>query len=568
MSHCRSILRSGHEYVSTPVQIAAVLATLGLGLIGCSCPGVHKYQAIALTGVSEAPDPSVASFHSFISNPPSINNRSQVVFQGSMHWVSGGVAGKTALSTWRAAADGSLEQVLAVDNTQPQGVASGCRFAGPGGSPVLNDSGDIAFRAFLRQATGDVRSRNDEALWFTRDAGPPALLARQGSSGGPSSIDPPGTAPGTKYFRLRAPVFNNQGQSAFFATLRRGKGGTHGGNDAGLWGPTAEADLGLIARRGANEVPGAGDGTQFESFGQPVLNDGGQVAFTATLRVGSGDVTAMNDSGIWVTSLARQLKMVTLEGMTEVPGAAQGTRFDSFGAPAINTRGHVVFRARLRPDTGDVTDGNATGIWATRGQGELEVVVRAGQQASPRLDAVFSDFGDPVLNGRGQMAFTATLVPGQGVVDPDGSNDQVLWGPTHNGSLGLIARTGISQAPGTERGVVFAHFMGAPSINANGQVMFRAKLRAGIDSASVQSDNDEAIWLYDPASGRTVLVARKGDDFKAGPGDTRTIAGMYAHSAAGGEDGRQTSLNDRGQIALRLEFTDGSQGIILAEPSG
>jgi hypothetical protein len=63
------------------------------------------------------------------------------------------------------------------------------------------------------------------------------------------------------------------------------------------------------------------------------------------------------------------------------------------------------------------------------------------------------------------------------------------------------------------------------------------------------------------------LIAREGDPLEVAPGDIRVMAEFdpirTMYSASANEDGRRSSFNDQGQIALTIGFTDGSSGIFV-----
>ena len=75
----------------------------------------------------------------------------------------------------------------------------------------------------------------------------------------------------------------------------------------------------------------------------PGFNAAGQVAFSGRLT-GPG-VTTNNSAGVW-SGLPGQLEIVA-RGGDQAPGTPAGTEFSSFGPPVINHSGHVAFRATL-----------------------------------------------------------------------------------------------------------------------------------------------------------------------------------------------------------------------------
>ena len=529
-----------------------------------------RYTTIAVTDRTAAPSAGAgATFASFANFDPvgaAINDPGQVAFHGILREGTGDVTGSTNQGMWMTSPEGTLLEVLRAGVTVPSGIAAGNRFAG-GRTPVMNEDGRLAFQTFLRQGTGDTTSQNDESVWaFSADDGL-ALIARQGSSG-TSAPYAPGTAPGTKFFRFEPaeypPVLNDAAAIAIRASLRQGTGDATSSTDSGIWGPTVTAAFGLIARKGTTQVGGTATGTRFEGFGEPVLNDLGQVVFRADLRIGTGDVTGGNAEGIWRTTTDPTPVLVARTGVTHAWGTAAGTRFNSFGEPTVNNAEHVAFAAALRTGTGDATPVNASGIWGPTPSSALDLIVRAGSGPAPGTNGTFRAFNSPVLNAVDQVAFVGSLR--QDSADVNGTNDSGVWGPRGDGTLALIAREGMD-APGTAEGVKFAEFTSRsdPVLNAAGQIAFMAGLRSDSPRAPIDSANDEGIWLYNPWQDALVLIAREGDRFDIGDGSGRTVASVAMLSRAGGQDGRATSLNENGQLAFVLGFTDGSQGVFVAD---
>ena len=68
--------------------------------------------------------------------------------------------------------------------------------------------------------------------------------------------------------------------------LQTGAGGVASSNNSGIWRETA-----LVVREGS-QAPGTPTGALFAGFGNPVLNDSGQVAYSGLLQTGAGGVTS------------------------------------------------------------------------------------------------------------------------------------------------------------------------------------------------------------------------------------------------------------------------------------
>jgi hypothetical protein len=168
-----------------------------------------------------------------------------------------------------------------------------------------------------------------------------------------------------------------------------------------------------------------------------------------------------------------------------------------------------------------------------------------------------------VLNGAGQTAFFGRLT-GTGV---DSTNDSGIWSEGGGSGLALVAREG-DAAPGTAYGVNFSSFdFSFPVLNGAGQTAFRGFLTG----SGVDSSNNTGLWATD-LNGDLQLIVRAGDLFDVNDDPLievlRTVSLVGFFGGIGGEDGRGTGFNDAGQLAFRLGFTDGSQGIFVANLNG
>jgi len=263
----------------------------------------------------------------------------------------------------------------------------------------------------------------------------------------------PGPIPGMVFGSVSTPVLNNSGQTAFQANLQSGSGGVDSTNDQGIWSEHHGA-LQLIAREG-DQASGTAPGAHFSSFRTPLLNNAGQIAFTAKLVQGSGGVTGSNDEASW-SDVGGLLDVVARKG-DPAPGAAAGTVFNYSIATAFNDAGQLLVTASIISDLRD-------GFWIGHA-GSLQLVAVEGNVApGAPFETTFSLLLGPVMNSMGEVAFYAHL---------SGTSGQGFW-TTSTGSLHKIMRTG-DAAPGTS--MVFNDVTGAPTINSAGHVAFKARLQ-------------------------------------------------------------------------------------------
>ncbi len=447
------------------------------------------------------------------------------------------VSGTNDFAIW-SQTPGALTLVAREGSPAP-GMGTGVVFenlAGSG-SPVFSTSGHIAFQATL--TGGDVTEDNDLSLWSDR-SGSLALIAHEGD-----------VAPGADatFSGFGFPLINASGEVAFIAGLR---------------GPTVDSDtnsstwvesngaLRLVAREGF-QADGFLPGSLYDLTDELGLSDQGGVAFRGRVYRPGASRTA---TGVWNEgsgSPGAPALIVNQYGVA--PGTEPGVVFDEvFTRVTVDAQGHVTFRGSLTGDGVDAT--NSRGIWSER-TGELELVVRTGQLAPGLADGVvFTGVGNPVVDGTGTMAFFGSFF-GPGV---DYTNELGIW-LSDSESLRLVARDG-DPAPGTEPGVVFDG-IGTYIPNASGQVAVKGFLNGpGIDGS-----NDTGVWLID-SNGTISLVARHGDLFDVNDDptieDLKTITWVDYRGHSTGDNGHETSFNDAGELALRMRFSDGTEGVFVA----
>jgi hypothetical protein len=494
-----------------------------------------RFETRALTGTDGPLGPGLGVGVNFLGfNNPVLNSSGQIAFTGTL--TGSGVTGfVNDVGIWSEGGGAGLALVARSGDNAP-GTATGVNFSGLSLSPVLNDAGQIAFASLLTGA--EVTSANNDSIWSNGSGSGLTLVAREGSPA-------PGTGAGVNFSGFNPPVLNGAGQIAFFGGLTGT--GVSSANDAGIWSEGGGSGLALIAREG-NNAPGTAAGVNFRSLTPIRLNGAGQTAFYG--RLTGTDVTSANEFGIWSEGAGPGLALVA-RGGDAAPGTATGVNFASFGFPVLNGAGQIAFSGVL---TGaGVTDENDRGIWSEGGGTGLALVAREGIQAPGLAAGVnFGALQDPVLNGAGQTAFTGFLT-GEGVTS---ANRYSIWSEGGGSGLALVARTG-QQAPGADPGAVFGNFGLNPVLNGEGQTAFAGFLTGG----------GGGIWATD-SSGQLHLIARTGDplDVSNDPlsPDPRTISSLTLVTGSGGEDGRATSFNDAGQLALLIGFTDGSSGIFVA----
>jgi hypothetical protein len=495
---------------------------------------VVPFRTVALSGQSAPGTESGVVFFDF--DLPLINDNGKVAFFGVLDG-SSIVVGANDEGVW-SEGGGSLGLVARTGSAAP-GAGIGETFD-QFDDPLRFGASGTAFSGGL-EGPG-LGTTNDDGIW-SEVGGSLVLVAREGSQAA-------GTDPGVNFKNFDAPVLNSTGATAFYSGLDGP--GVDGTNSGGIWSEGG-GNLALVARAG-DPSPGTGPGVVFNTnFNNPVLNSAGQTAYFADLT-GTG-VDSTNNAGIW-SNAGGSLALVVRAG-DSAPGTDPGVVFNNnINDPVINGAGNIAILAQLDGPGVDLT--NSHGIWSDVG-GALDLVVREGDPAPGTGSGVnFLYLDDPVLNGAGRIAFYSKLT-GTGV---DGFNDKGIWSDV-SGTLALVARAG-DAAPGTGAGVNFID-IGDPLLNGAGRIAFFAVLTG----AGVDSSNDRGIWVTD-GSGALHLVVRTGTEVEVAPGDFRTIAyleisgsDLSQQGGLNGEDGRGTSFNNAGELAIYAVFTDDEAGILV-----
>ncbi|HEX4084608.1 MAG TPA: choice-of-anchor tandem repeat NxxGxxAF-containing protein, partial [Chthoniobacteraceae bacterium] len=241
------------------------------------------------------------------------------------------------------------------------------------------------------QATGALvmnASFTDKSTGIIEIAGTtPQLIALSGSAA-------PGVGGG--YFEaFSSPSVNANGNIAMAATLAKGSGGVGATDNTGIWAEDNTSTLRLVARTGS-AAPGTS--SVFTTLGNPVYNNNDAVAFRGTLKMGKGQASASESSGIWANN-SGSLQLVALQG-SQAAGCPPGATFRLFNAIALPDEGAVILLATLNNDPRiGVTAATNLGIWTVDVAGNMQLIARKGEVVSGRQITSFSFL--PVLKSIG-----------------------------------------------------------------------------------------------------------------------------------------------------------------------
>jgi len=235
--------------------------------------------------------------------------------------------------------------------------------------------------------------------------------------------------------------------------------------------------------------------------------------------------------------------------------------------------GSVVFVGRLKNGSGtpEATSGNNTGIW-TDASGALALVVRSGMRVTDSAgipiinDVNFKSFTSGALLGQtGAVAFGARL-DGVDVTSPFNFG---LWSSAF-GSLKKIVMEG-ENAPGTSAGEIIKVVKDFAS-NHFGDVVFTAILTG-------PASTNQAIYLWEAASGQTHLLMRKGDVLNIDEGAVDELlqpvttprivkkTTLLKGASSGGSDGHARAFNANGEAVVVLRMSGNKRGVFILNPT-
>lgn len=429
---------------------------------------------------------------------------------------------------------------------QAPGFAPGINLINASGASGLNASstrgttGDKYFFGATVSGPGITASVNDTVIYFGNQSGQTKMVQRGDAA--------PGTAGAVfnvafRGFSAQNTAANINGHLAFSSALSGGD--TVTANNAGIYAGPA-GSLVQVSRKG--DVLDAGLTLSAYQFNVKI-NGNNQVMTDVTL---GGSATSTNNKASYIYTPGSGNVRVARNGDV-APGTAAAvfSASQGVGSRSFSNAGLMFYSALTG---GDTTTANSAGYWLTTANASQSLIVRRGD-AAPGTDGVFNGLHSSMfaLTNSGVSIFQSSISGGT----VDSTNDTGMWMGTA-GSLSLIAREG-DYAPGTA-GAVLASWMGSSfATNNAGQVVFNADLLGGDTVGGV---NSTGMFGYTPGYGLT-MITRTGDQFEVSPGVFKTIVQFNVQSGDNG-GGSSQSLNDNGQIAISLSFSDGSNAIVLS----
>ena len=297
---------------------------------------------------------------------------------------------------------------------------------------ALPDQGGVVLLANLTVGFGGVTAADNQGIWATDANGQLIPILNKGETWIVNGI--PKLITALSIFQPSAGVggqtrsFNTSENLIFTASFDDGTEGV-------FYMTMPDQLISVLAL--SNDPVFALTGCTFSSFGSPILNDKEDAAYVATIS-GANITAGMNDTGLWIDAADGSVTQVVRTGDT-APG---GGVFASIGDPVLDKNRRVAFNGALAIDGASVTAANCNGIWATGSTGVLALAAQTQGAAPGTSGAVFDSFGQLVLPDQGGVVFTANLTAGVGDTTP--SNNQGVWAADLNGQLQLILRAGDS----------------------------------------------------------------------------------------------------------------------------
>ncbi len=208
------------------------------------------------------------------------------------------------------------------------------------GVPDVNDIGDVVFWGSLSDAVSGAAS--GEGLWLAAGGSSPELIIRDGNAA-------PGFVVGNMISSLLDAKIDAGGKIVFTGYV--GAEAT----DQGLWVHRASGTA-LIAKTG-DTAPGSMVDVEYVSFGEPSMNDAGQIGFTALVENGGATGDRARRYGYWIGDAAGQLHRVIEEGMPVSLGAEDIRIVESFDVSALGLGGHLAVIAQFDDNTSAILRG-------------------------------------------------------------------------------------------------------------------------------------------------------------------------------------------------------------------
>jgi len=236
-------------------------------------------------------------------------------------------------------------------------------------------------------------------------------------------------------------------------------------NPQALWKLSSNSDSTLVAKTG-DTAPAASD--TFADFGKPAIDGNAEIYFWANLANEQEEEGIFHYADGTLSLIAGSSQPIDIFGTDR--------NFSGFLDPVVSAAGDL---AVLAVETG----GDLQTILLRSVDGTWSIIAQTGMQApGTKAGAVYDLLSLPRINGRGQIAFQATL-SGTGDAISD-TTDSGVWATDPNGAVSLVAREGdtIDVKPGFPATIEVATIGG---FNSNGQIALRYAFTNGAKAIGI-----------------------------------------------------------------------------------
>ncbi|MGV3532811.1 MAG: DUF7453 family protein, partial [Chthoniobacteraceae bacterium] len=251
------------------------------------------------------------------------------------------------------------------------------------------------------------------------------------------------------------------------------------------------------------------------------IGDGHGGTATAQVLIRNGDV----------------LTRLIAESGAQVPGAPAGSTYQSLQVPSIGDDGSLAWVARVR------LPGQKQPVLMLIGGASPTKLFGAGDPVPGIPGATFKKFHPPVSDDTGRTIFAAML-KGSGIQK---SSNTALFAANPDGTTKVIARLGDSAT-------------GLPGATLKKFVAVDAEGGETVFVADTSSKGQTGVWTWDGTN--VQLVAATGKPATTASG-TKTIKKLALLGNVPGSPGHNRG-HQAGRVALRLTFTDKTEGIACA----
>lgn len=489
---------------------------------------VYDLRLVAQTG-----DPAPGSFGgAFIDfSPVAVNGSGQVAFRAT----TTGALAETGY--WMTRFNNPQLIDLIVGQGYPVPDSGGQHFGEYWGSmPVLNDAGNVAFGA-------PVGPGVQSAGIFRKVDGVVETLAIPGDAA-------PGAGAGAAFGPLSSLVaFNEQDVVVTRATLTGA--GVNASNDRALY-MTWIGGMTMVAREGggAPGLPGRTFG-DFE-FTFPLISDNSQIAFDVPLNGAGGPIDSKWRG--WPGALLPLVK--------EGDATPLGNTF-TFGIPDFWNMSPSAGGAAFRADIASMA-GAVPALWHSSGGANPQLVAIAVKgHAGPLGTYEQLPLVAPETVLDGTTAFIARFTGG-GV---NATNDTAIVRRALGGPSTVLLREG-ETAYGFGAGAVIEDMYDSEipaqiALTNSGWTLISAAVRG----PGINDTNNIGLWSIDP-EGEMHFIARTGLMISLAGEPSRQIALLSPRFGVGQHSGRRSGINERGDVALRIVFTNGDEAVVVAQRPG